>query len=53
MVSSPIWTLPVQFHVRVSSASGRFSSAAVRVTVLNTDPGTKAEERNRFRYAPL
>ena len=52
MVSSPIWTLPVQFHVRVS-ASGRFSSAAVRVTVLNTDPGTKAEERNRFRYAPL
>ena len=52
MVSSPIWTLPVQFQVRVS-ATGRFSSAAVRVTVLNTDPGTKAEERNRFRYAPL
>ena len=48
MVSSPTWMLPVQFQVRVS-ASGRFSSAAVRVTVLNTDPGTKVEDRKRFR----
>ena len=47
-VSPPISTLPVQFHVRLS-ASVRVSSAAVRVTVLNTDPGTKVADRKRFR----
>ncbi len=49
-VSSPIWTLPVQVHVRLM-ASGSCSSAAVSVTVLNTEPGTMAENQTDI-HAP-
>ena len=51
MVSPPITMLPWQSQVR-SNRSGISSMAAARVTVLNTDPGVKVEERKRFRYAP-
>ena len=52
MVSSPIWTLPAQVQVRLSR-SGSFSRAAVRVTVLNTDPGVKVEDRKRLQISAL
>ena len=51
MVSPPTTVEPVQVKVR-PNRSGRFSMAAVRVTVLNTEPGVKVLDRKRFTYTP-
>ena len=47
MVSPPTTVEPVQVKVRWNR-SGICSRAAVRVTVLKTEPGVKVLDRNRF-----